>query len=214
MYSDGAPIAESTRLNQLIDCVHAEFLLENPAPPTQCPLKLDPQPNVSVTTRLESTRLLAKVVECPLYYRESTGGFCEAYTVPVITSRGVTTRGVTARGVTTRATTAPTSQIVSSGPGFVIQARTFASITGIDQIVQPVVGVSSGDLIARKRASVIGATTSTGSAFTPIFFRSNGPNTTSSGGPLYVCPPIKTAQDSGVPVARLPVCVPGGRVVA
>ena len=69
--------SESTRLSQLADCVKANFLLENRAQPTPCPLRLDPVPH-RLSTPQESSRLMAKVVECPLYYRESTAGFCTA----------------------------------------------------------------------------------------------------------------------------------------
>ena len=94
-----------------------------------------------------------------------------------------------------------------------VLARNYSSITGIDQVTKPVVGVSSGNLIAQKRATIQSGSSQNGSPFTPVFFRSNGPNTTSSGGPLLACPPIKTFQDPGVPVARAQICYPGGRVV-
>lgn len=166
--------AESTRLTTLENRVKATFLLENPTPPTPCPLKLAPQSNRIITTQLESRRLLNKVVKCPLYIRKSTSVSC-------ITD-------------------------ISNN----IKTQQYSNITGIQQVTQPVIGVSSGTLIAQKR---IDLTSSGSSPFTPVFFRTFGPNTTSSGGPLYVCPPVKTAQDPGVPVARNVVCIPGGRVV-
>jgi len=187
--------AESTRLTTLENCVQATFLLENPPLPAVCPLKLDPQVVTTVTTRLESTRLLAKVVECPLYVRESTGGSCGAY-------RTITPHGIRPR-VIPRA-------IISQGPGYTISTQKYSNITGIQQLTQPVVGVSSGTLIAKRIAALTPST----SRFTPVFFRTFGPNTTSSGGPLYICPPVKTAQDPGVPVARNVICRPGSRVVA
>jgi hypothetical protein len=186
--------AESTRLNTLENCIQSTFLLENPQLPVVCPLKLDPQVVTTVTTRLESTRLLSKVVKCPLYIRESTAGSCGAYQTlsPRVMPR-----------VTPRA-------IISQNPGYIIKTQQYSNITGIQQVTQPVVGVSSGTLIARRIAAVTPST----SRFTPVFFRTVGPNTTSSGGPLYVCPPVKTSQDPGVPVANNVICRPGSRVVA
>lgn len=157
--------AESTRLRQLNNCVTQTFLVENPVAPTECPLKLDPQKTKTITTRLESTRLLNKVIACPLYSRVPKLGCASGYTD---------------------------------------QYQKMANISGIDQVSQPVVTVSSGTLIATKTAAIAG--TASGSRFIPTFFR---------GPPLpYVCPPAKTAQDPGVPQAPLPICVPGARVVA
>ena len=157
--------AESTRLRQLNECVHKDFLLDNPVAPTECPIKLEPQKTKTVTTRLESTRLLNKVIACPLYSRVPKLGCASGYTD---------------------------------------QYQQMANISSIAQITQPVVTVSSGALIAAKTAAIAG--TASGSRFIPTFFR--GPPSP------YVCPPAKTAQDPGVPQARLPVCVPGARVVA
>jgi len=167
--------AESTRLTAIEDCVQREFLLKNPPNPVVCPLALDRQTYTTVTTRLESTRLLEKVVECPLTIRESTAGFCSG-----------------------------------SGSGYNVRTQQYSNITGIQQITQPVVGVSSGTYIARRSNDIGSGSTN---KFTPVFFRTFNSNTTSSGGPLYVCRVPKTAQDAGVPVARNVICRPGGRVV-
>ncbi len=159
--------AASTRLTQQKDCVQAAFLDLNPQPQAPCPPKLDPVPKVATTTKLESTRLLEKVVACPLYYRNEIGGGCGVY-------------------------------------GDLVSPRSYASITGIDQITRPAQGTSSGDLIARTRTNA--------SPFVPPFFRKNGPGTSASGAPLPVCRTPKTAQDSGVPFAPLVQCN-GPRVV-
>jgi len=177
--------AESTRLTAIEDCVQREFLLKNPPNPVVCPLALDRQTYTTVTTRLESTRLLAKVVECPLTIRESTAGFCSD-------SGSGSGSGL--------------------GLGYNVRTQQYSNITGIQQITQPVVGVSSGTYIARRSAD-IGSGSTTNNKFTPVFFRTFNSNTTSSGGPLYVCRVPKTAQDAGVPVARNVICRPGGRVV-
>jgi len=181
--------AESTRLTAIEDCVQREFLLKNPPNPVVCPLALDRQTYTTVTTRLESTRLLEKVVECPLTIRESLAGFCSE----------------------SNSGSNPGS---NPNSGYNVRTQQYSNITGIQQITQPVVGVSSGTYIARRSADIISA--DVGSAtnkFTPVFFRKFNSNTTSSGGPLYVCRVPKTAQDAGVPVARNVVCRPGGRVV-
>jgi len=175
--------SESTRLSQLADCVRAKFLLEHHAPPTPCPFKPDPIAK-RLSTPQESSRLLAKVVQCPLYYRESTAGFCNA----------------SSSSASASASASGSASASSSGPGYIVQARKFASIAGIDQITRNVTGLSSGDYIARRRTALTTTTTTT-SAFIPVFFRTNSSTTTSSGGPLYVCPPTKTAQDPGVPFA-------------
>jgi hypothetical protein len=159
--------AASTLLTQQKDCVQAAFLDLNPQPQAPCPPKLDPVPKVATTTKLESTRLLEKVVACPLYYRNEIGGGCGVY-------------------------------------GDLVSPRSYASITGIDQITRPAQGTSSGDLIARTRTNA--------SPFVPPFFRKNGPGTSASGAPLPVCRTPKTAQDSGVPFAPLVQCN-GPRVV-
>jgi hypothetical protein len=159
--------AASTLLTQQKDCVQAAFLDVNPQPQAPCPPKLDPVPKVATTTKLESTRLLEKVVACPLYYRNEIGGGCGVY-------------------------------------GDLVSPRSYASITGIDQITRPAQGTSSGDLIARTRTNA--------SPFVPPFFRKNGPGTSASGAPLPVCRTPKTAQDSGVPFAPLVQCN-GPRVV-
>lgn len=157
--------AESTRLRQLNYCVKQTFLIENPVDPKECPLKLDPQTKKTVTTQLESRRLLNKVTACPLYSR-----------VPKL----------------------------GCATGYEDQYQQMANIGGIEQISQPVVGVSSGTLIAAKSAAIAGSVS--GSRFIPAFFR--GPSLP------YICPPAKTAQDPGVPQAPLVRCVPGARVVA
>jgi len=159
--------AASTLLTQQKDCVQAAFLDLNPQPQAPCPPKLDPVPKVATTTKLESTRLLEKVVACPLYYRNEIGGGCGVY-------------------------------------GDLVSPRSYASITGIDQITRPAQGTSSGDLIARTRTNA--------SPFVPPFFRKNGPGTSASGAPLPVCRTPKTAQDSGVLFAPLVQCN-GPRVV-
>jgi hypothetical protein len=199
--------AESTRLTTLEKRVQTSFLLENPPPPTVCPLKLDPQSNRIVTTQSESRRLLKKVVACPLFIRESTGGSCTAYeTDAVPIPRTLLIPGT--RSMVSPNTVNNTNQIISVGPGYILRTQQYSNITGINQVTQPVIGVSSGTLIAKKRIALTGT-----SPFTPKFFRTFGPNTTSSGGPLYVCPPAKTQQDPGVPVAQNVICRPGSRVV-
>jgi hypothetical protein len=79
-YTSFGANSESTRLRQLNECVHKDFLLENPAPPTECPLKLPAQITKTITTRLESTRLLNKVIACPLYSRVPKLGCASGYT--------------------------------------------------------------------------------------------------------------------------------------
>ena len=198
--------AASTRLTQQKDCVQAAFLELNPQPQAPCPPKLDPVPKVATTTKLESTRLLEKVVACPLYYRNEIGGGCGFDSSNVFSSPG-------------------------SSPvyGDLVSPRSYASITGIEQITRPAQGTSSGELIARTRtnivtsanimasADIVTSTTLTPSAnnaspFIPTFFRKNGPGTSASGAPLPVCRTPKTAQDSGVPFAPLVQCN-GPRVV-
>ena len=172
--------AASTLLTQQKDCVQAAFLDLNPQPQAPCPPKLDPVPKVATTTKLESTRLLEKVVACPLYYRNEIGGGCGVY-------------------------------------GDLVSPRSYASITGIDQITRPAQGTSSGELIARTRINIVTSANITSSAinaspFIPTFFRKNGPGTSASGAPLPVCRTPKTAQDSGVPFDPLVQCN-GPRVV-
>lgn len=164
-YTSFGANAESSRLKQLNNCVKQTFLIDNPAPPTECPVKLDPQKTKTVTTRLESTRLLNKVIACPLYSRLPKLGCASGYTD---------------------------------------QYQQMANISGINQITQPVVTVSSGTFISAKATAIAG--TASGSKFIPTFFR--GPSLP------YVCPPPKTAQDPGVPQAPLVRCIPGARVVA
>jgi hypothetical protein len=207
---NGQPDAESTRLNQLKACIQANFLLQNPVADVPCPIKLDPLPKVAVTTRLESTRLLAKVVACPLYYRESTAGYCGS--VQTIDSSGTVSGLVSVSGPGPGSISGQVSSVVSVGTNYIIQARTYPSIAGIDQITVPVVGLSSDTYIARIRTAVINAS-SNNPVSTKVFFRTIGPNTSSSGAPLRVCPPPRTAQDSGVPYAPIPRCIPGSRVV-
>ena len=72
--------AESTRLRQLGDCVKQTFLIENPVPYKECPLKLPAQTTKTITTKLESTRLLNKVIACPLYSRVPKLGCASGYT--------------------------------------------------------------------------------------------------------------------------------------
>ena len=209
-FVNGQPDAESTRLNQLKACIQANFLLQNPVADVPCPIKLDPPKGV-VTTRLESTRLLAKVVACPLYYRESTAGFCGAALQQIIDVSGSVPGSGSVSGSVPGSVSASTS-IVAVGSDYIIQARTYPSIAGIDQITVPVVGLSSGTYIARVKTSIINASSSN-PATTKVFFRTIGPNTSSSGAPLRVCPPVKTMQDTGVPYAPIPRCIPGSRVV-
>lgn len=188
--------AESTRLRKITDCVKQTFLVENPVPPTECPLKLPAQTSRTVTTRLESTRLLNKVIACPLYYRVTTPCACSSSPEAVIPSGP-------GPGPGSGSILLPTSGKCNSS-GYTVQSQTFSNIGGIHQITQPVVTVSSGTLIAAKTASVAG--NASGSRFIPTFFR---------GPPLpYICPPAKTSQDPGVPQAPIVRCVPGGRVVA
>jgi len=197
--------AESTRLNQLKACTQANFLLENPVPDVPCPIILDPPPKGAVTTRLESTRLLAKVVACPLYYRETTAGFCGSS----LQGNDISGSG---SGSLSGSLSASASSTVVIGSNYIIQARKYPSIAGIDQITKPVVGLSSGTYIARRKTAIINAS-SINPATTNVFFRTTGPNTSSSGSPLRVCPPAKTMQDTGVPYAPIPRCIPGSRVV-
>jgi len=184
--------AESTRLRKITDCVKQTFLVENPVPPTECPIKLPAQVTRTVTTRLESTRLLNKVISCPLYYRVASTCPCGSSPVADIPSGP-------GPGPGSGSGLQPTSG-TCNGLGYTVQSQTFSNIKGIDQITQPVVTVSSGTLIASRTVAI------TGSRFIPTFFR---------GPPLpYICPPAKTFQDPGVPQAPIVRCVPGGRVVA
>ena len=182
--------AASTLLTQQKDCVQAAFLDLNPQPQAPCPPKLDPVPKVATTTKLESTRLLEKVVACPLYYRNEIGGGCGYDSSNVLSTPG-------------------------SSPvyGDLVSPRSYASITGIDQITRPAQGTSSGELIARTRTNIVTSANITSSANNASpFFRKNGPGTSASGAPLPVCRTPKTAQDSGVPFAPLVQCN-GPRVV-
>lgn len=199
--------AESTRLTHLEDCVQAAFLLANPQPTAPCPFKLDPVPNLAVTTKLESTRLMEKVVACPLYYRNEIGGVC------MDLSSGSSVGSGSGSGSGSR----PGSGFGSSPVyGQLVSARSFASIKGIDQITVVARGTTSGELIGRTRVSVINSSANRNVASTnpmmPVFFRTNGPGTSSSGAPLPICRPAKTAQDSGVPFAPIVRC-DGPRVV-
>lgn len=207
-FVNGQPDAESTRLNQLKACVQANFLLQNPVADVPCPIKLDPPKGV-VTTQLESTRLLAKVVACPIYYRESTAGFCRD-SVTIDSSGSVSVFGPVPGSVS--ASEQVSTSVVSIGTNYIVQARSYPSIASIDQITIPVVGLSSSTYTARIQTAVINASTNN-PVSTKVFFRITGPNTSSSGAPLRVCPPPKTMQDTGVPYAPIPRCIPGSRVV-
>jgi len=176
--------AASTMLTQKKDCVQAAFLELNPQPQAPCPPILDPVPKVATTTKLESTRLLEKVVACPLYYRNEIGGDC---------------------GDSSNILSGPASSPIY---GDLVSPRIIASITGIDQITKDVRGTSGGEIVARKKANILAVTNSSSTnPFVPVFFRKNGRGTSSSGAPLPVCRVPKTSQDAGVPFAPLVRCV-------
>lgn len=73
--------AESSRLRELKNCTQINFLLENPVVPAPCPVKLDAVKERTVTTTSESSRLLSKVVACPLYYRAPVQTSCSTEVV-------------------------------------------------------------------------------------------------------------------------------------
>jgi hypothetical protein len=188
------PEAESIRIRHLKECVESSFLANNPPPLRPPPLPIPPAQTGVVTTQSESDYLFSSITQCPLYFRNpSIGGNCAAQTALTSTPSG------------------SGSGSVSSGPNYiapsptdVVQVRSFARITGIDQIARIVRGTSSSELTGRYKTNILNSTIQQGPTQSPFFRKPI---------PLPPCIPVRTTPQPGVPTAPTVPCVVGSRVV-
>lgn len=179
---------ESVRIRRKIEtCRQCSGGYEN-APPTvinnctECILPVTSQPNPTQALT-EHQRMMRSVISCPLYDK--------TYVIDILCDD-------------ISANCTPTSLLTCSNPYVLYEYRTYDRISGIEEVADPVRGISSSEITTRRRRIIETAGRSRRHA---EHFRARPPPDP------RLCRPKRTGPEPGVPIAPTTPCNLGNQRV-